>query len=78
MDSGGFFYWELNKLSVLGNAKRMNEKLKLYKEHSIIVICENTELLPEGVAGISIRCFDRPISDWEKAEKGILGVNCLC
>jgi hypothetical protein len=45
-------------LGILGDADMMKEKLKVYKEHNILVICENIKLLPEGVTGMSIRCFD--------------------
>jgi hypothetical protein len=56
----------------------MREKLKLYKEHNIIVVYENIKLLPDEVSGISIRCFDKSVSDWEENDKKILGINCSC
>jgi hypothetical protein len=65
-------------LGVIGNIDMMKEKLNVYRDNNVLVVCGNTSLLPKGISGVEITCFDRTISDWNEAEKNILGVNSLC
>jgi hypothetical protein len=65
-------------LGIIGNIDMMKEKIKLYKDNTVLVVCGNTGLLPREVSGIAITCFDRLISEWSEDEKKLLGVNILC
>jgi hypothetical protein len=62
-------------LGKIGDFEKMKAKLNLYKKFNIPVICSDVSLLPNGVVGIPISQFDRPLSDWTESERKVLFVS---